>query len=72
MCRRSVLFLPVFLPATTNGGESHGLELLLVGQSQAVLHSLVQQLFTLVGAPAWTVTVDDVFRRQTKSSGQHS
>lgn len=62
----------VFLPPATDGGEGHGLEFLLVGQSQAVLHRLVQQLLTLVGAPAWTVTVDDVLRRQTKAGGQHS
>lgn len=65
------MFLSVFLPSTTNRGESHRLEFLLVGQSQAVLHRLVQHLLTLVGAPAWTVTVDDVLRRQTKTGGQH-
>lgn len=62
----------VFLPSTTNGGESHRLEFLLVGQSQAVLHCLVQQLLTLVGAPAWTVAVDDVLSRQAKAGSQHS
>ncbi len=62
----------VVLPPATDGGESHRLEFLLVGQSQAVLHRLVQHLLTLVGAPAWTVTVDDVLSRQTKAGGQHS
>lgn len=62
----------VLLPPATNGGESHGLEFLLISQSQAVLHRLVQHLLTLVGAPARTVTVDDVLSRQTKAGGQHS
>lgn len=62
----------LFLPSATNGGKSHRLEFLLVGQSQAVLHRLVQQLLTLVGAPAWAVAVDDVLSRQPKAGGQHS
>lgn len=66
------LCLCVFLPSATNRGEGHRLEFLLVSKSQAVLHRLVQQLLTLVGAPAWTVTVDDVLGRQTKTTGQHS
>lgn len=60
------------IPSATNGGESHRLEFLFVGQSQAVLHRLVQHLLALVGAPAWTVTVDDVLGRQTKAGSQHS
>ena len=62
----------VFLPPASNRGESHRLEFLLVGQSQAVLHRLLQQLLTLVGAPAWTVAVDDVLGRQTEAGAQHS
>lgn len=69
---RCVFFLCVFLPPATNGGESHRLEFLLVGQGQAVLHRLVQHLLALVGTPAWTVTVDDVLGRQAKAGGQHS
>lgn len=64
--------MSVFLPSASNGGESHRLEFLLVGQSQAVLHRLVQQLLTLVRAPAWAVAVDDILSRQTKAGSQHS
>lgn len=66
------VYVFVFLPSTANGGEGHRLEFLLVGQSQAVLHRLVQHLLALVGAPAWTVTVDDVLSRQTKAGSQYS
>lgn len=66
------LSMCVFLPPATNGGESHRLQFLLIRQSQAVLHRLVQHLLTLVGAPAWTVTVDDILSRQTETGGQHS
>lgn len=66
------VYVFVFLPSTTNGREGHRLEFLLVGQSQAVLHCLVQHLLALVGAPAWTVTVYDVLSRQTKAGSQHS
>lgn len=58
-------------PSAADGGKSHRLEFLLVGQSQAVLHRLVQQLLTLVGAPARAVAVDDVLGGQTKTGGQH-
>lgn len=60
------------LPPAADRGESHGLELLLVRQGQAVLHRLVQQLLTLVGAPARTVTVDHVLRREAKAGRQNS
>ena len=60
-----------FLPSAANRGEGHRLELLLVRQSQAVLHRLIQQLLTLVRAPAWTVTVDHVLRRESKASRQN-
>lgn len=64
--------LGLLLPPAANGGESHRLEFLLVGQSQAVLHRLVQHLLTLVRAPARAVAVDDVFGGQTKAGGHHS
>lgn len=63
--------LLVLSPSAADGGESHRLEFLLVGQSQTVLHRLVQQLLTLVGAPARAVAVDDVLGGQTKTGGQH-
>lgn len=59
------------LPSAANRGERHGLEFLLVCQSQAVLHRLVQHLLTLVRAPAWTVTVDHVLRRESKAGRQN-
>lgn len=59
------------LPPAADGGERHRLELLLVCQSQAVLHRLVQHLLALVGAPAWTVTVDDVLRRESIAGRQN-
>lgn len=63
--------LLVLSPSAADGGESHRLEFLLVGQSQTVLHRLVQQLLTLFGAPARAVAVDDVLGGQTKTGGQH-
>lgn len=48
----------VSLPATADGWERDGLELLIVCQSQAVLHRLFQKLLTLVCTPDRTVTVD--------------
>lgn len=60
-----------FLPPTSDGGEGHGLELLLICQGQAVLHRLLQHLLTLVRAPAWTVAVDDILGGETKTGGQN-
>lgn len=62
----------IFLLSTTNRGEGHRLEFLLISKSQAILHCLIQQFLTLVRAPAWTITVDDILGGQTKTSGQHS
>lgn len=59
------------LPSAADGGEGHRLELLLVGQGQAVLHRLVQHLLTLVGAPAWTVTVDHVLGGESEAGRQN-
>lgn len=68
----SLVCFCVFLPPTTDGGERNRLEFLLISQSQTVLYRLVQHLLTLVGAPARTVAMDDVFSGQTEAAGQHS
>lgn len=60
------------LPPAANRGKRHRLELLLVGQGQAVLHRLVQHLLTLVGAPARTVAVDHVLRWEAEAARQNS
>lgn len=50
------------LPAAANGGECHRFEFLFISQSEAVLHSFIQQLLTFIRAPAGTVTVDHKLR----------
>lgn len=72
MMQLSLVCFCVFLPPTTDGGERNRLEFLLISQSQTVLYRLVQHLLTLVGAPARTVAMDDVFSGQTEAAGQHS
>lgn len=57
-------------PAAADRREGHGFELLLISESQAVLHRLIQHLLTFIRAPAWTVTVDDKLGRKAVSGGQ--
>lgn len=60
------------LPATANGGERDGLELLIVCQGQTVLHRLFQKFLTLVSTPDRTVTVDHKLGRQAVTCADSS
>lgn len=62
----------VSLPATANRWERDGLELLIVGQGQAILHCLFQKFLTLVCTPDWTVTVDHKLGRQAMACADSS
>lgn len=62
----------VLLPAAADGWKRNGLQLLVIGQGQAVLHGLFQEFLTFVRTPDWAITVDHKFGRQAMASTDSS